>query len=69
MSIESVLWNKRASRYRAATKESDGKCPDCGIGKKEKPHACPYQEDVNDNPDNKYCTCCSACESDCRDDI
>ena len=33
------------------------------------PHGCPYQGDINDNPDPEYCTCCAECECDCVDAI
>lgn len=32
-------------------------------------HACPYQEDIHGNGDEDYCTCCTACQRNCLDDI
>lgn len=31
-------------------------------------HSCPYDEDVNDDPEPK-CTCCSDCAAECAADI
>lgn len=33
------------------------------------PHACPYQQEINNSTDETYCTCCGACEQECRNDI
>lgn len=34
----------------------------------ERPHCCPYQQEINDN--NEFmCTCCAACRRECADDI
>lgn len=33
------------------------------------PHSCPYQEDINSNPDPEYCTCCNDCRSACVAEI
>ena len=41
-------------------------CETCGKNEAQLPHKCPYQEDVNDVDDDKYCTCCIDCENDCR---
>lgn len=31
-------------------------------------HTCPYDEDVNDNPESS-CDCCAACTNECAMDI
>lgn len=33
------------------------------------PHPCPFQEDVWDNHDPEYCTCCPYCTQQCAWDI
>lgn len=45
----------------------DGMC-ECGANWKAPPHTCPYKGDVNGDY-LTLCTCCSACESNCADDI
>lgn len=35
----------------------------------EKYHPCPYQSDVNNDPDPEYCNCCDECEFQCAQDI
>lgn len=32
-------------------------------------HSCPYQEDVNNDPDPEYCCCCEECTRECAADI
>ena len=44
-----------------------GRCHGKHLGTPE-PHVCPYDEDVNDNP-NSMCHCCRECEQECCDDI
>lgn len=34
-----------------------------------KPHRCPYQCEINDDPDPEFCTCCDDCETECVDNI
>jgi len=41
-------------------------CPKCHKNSAEEPHSCPYQEDINNVEDDKYCTCCPECQSECR---
>lgn len=31
-------------------------------------HECPFQAEVNNNADYR-CTCCEACQQNCRDDV
>ena len=33
------------------------------------PHPCPYAEEINDDHDQEYCTCCPVCEQHCQDSI
>ena len=44
-------------------------CPKCKSNPATEPHSCPYQADVNNDPDPECCTCCSACEHECAMDI
>jgi len=32
-------------------------------------HSCPYEADVNNDPNDEYCTCCPYCEQECSDNI
>jgi len=43
-------------------------CISCG-GPGEAPHSCPYAWEIGDDHDEAYCTCCEACEQECRDAI
>jgi len=47
---------------------SEELCPHCGVNPASDPHPCPYDEDVNNNPDSS-CTCCEECEYQCAMDI
>ena len=38
----------------------DEKCK-CGEPSTTESHSCPYAEDVGNNPDPEYCTCCDDC--------
>jgi len=44
-------------------------CESCNKNPAAEPHSCPFQEDINDNFDEEYCTCCSECQHDCLMDI
>ncbi len=33
------------------------------------PHPCPYAEEINDDHDPEYCTCCDECTQNCFDEI
>lgn len=41
----------------------------CGKNEAAEPHRCPYQQDINDNNDPEYCTCCDECRHECAMDI
>ncbi len=56
---------RKANRYTKFNQKGNGYCTH---GRNDW-HACPYQEDMNDNHDNHYCRCCSSCRSDCAGDI
>ena len=43
-------------------------CPTCEKNLATPPHACPYLEDVDNDPDT-LCTCCSDCQGKCADEI
>jgi len=43
-----------------------GKCRCGAVGEPE--HSCPYDEDVNNDP-NSICNCCKQCTEACADDI
>lgn len=40
----------------------------CGVNPAEPLHECPYQADVNNDPDS-LCDCCEVCTQQCADDI
>jgi hypothetical protein len=42
------------------------KCPTCKKNDATKPHPCPFEEEINDNPD-ELCTCCPDCEQECAE--
>jgi hypothetical protein len=48
--------------YRKERCEEEGHAPTAA------PHTCPYQYDVNDDPEFR-CVCCAECETECADDI
>jgi hypothetical protein len=53
-----------------STIAKEGKlCSRCEKRPEEPLHACPYQQEINDSTDEKYCDCCQHCEQECRDDI
>ena len=56
---------RKANRYAKFNQKGNGYCTHGHHGW----HACPYQEDMNNNHDNHYCRCCSSCISDCAGDI
>lgn len=41
----------------------------CGKNPAVDPHACPYAEEIGDNDDPEYCTCCDECIHECCMDI
>lgn len=43
-------------------------CSRCGKEGRE-PHPCPYEEEINDNFNITYCTCCEECTQECIFDI
>jgi hypothetical protein len=49
-------------------KTEEYKCDRCG-GPGNPPHSCPFQEEINDNFDKNYCTCCDECTHECAMDI
>ena len=42
---------------------------ECTCNERYEPHPCPYQEDVWDNHDPEYCTCCPYCTDECAANI
>ena len=43
---------------------------ECGCGSGgEETHSCPFQEEMNENYDDEYCTCCSHCTEQCAMDV
>lgn len=40
----------------------------CGQPGSTELHSCPYNREINDDPDT-LCNCCPDCEGKCRDDI
>jgi hypothetical protein len=45
--------------------EGSGLCPSCNKNPASVAHSCPFQSDVYDNDDPRYCTCCPECEHEC----
>ena len=43
-------------------------CPH-GPDGQEDPHYCPYQNDINGNGDEEFCTCCEGCTDACAMEI
>lgn len=43
-------------------------CTRCG-GRGTPDHACPYEQDINGNEDDAWCTCCEECRRMCVDDV
>ena len=41
----------------------------CGKNPATESHSCPYAEDIGDNDDPDYCTCCDDCRHECCMDI
>ena len=41
----------------------------CGVNPATEPHPCPYAEEINDNDDPEFCTCCADCQHECAMDI
>lgn len=37
----------------------------CGKNKAQASHSCPYAEEIGDDDDPDYCTCCEECEIEC----
>lgn len=44
-------------------------CPSCNKNPASDPHSCPYAEDIDNNDDPEYCTCCSDCTDEHAMDI
>jgi len=44
-------------------------CNGCNGKGSEESHSCPYESDINNNPDENYCNCCDNCQQECCDDI
>lgn len=32
-------------------------------------HSCPYQSEINNDPNPEFCSCCEECEQDCAENI
>lgn len=43
-------------------------CPKCGKNEAQKPHTCPYAEDIHSDHES-LCMCCEQCERECARDI
>lgn len=56
---------RKQKRYETFTNKNNGSCKHCSSGW----HSCPFQEDMNSNYDEHYCTCCSSCRNDCAMEI
>lgn len=41
----------------------------CGVNPATEPHSCPYADEIGDNDDPEYCTCCDDCMHECAMDI
>lgn len=41
----------------------------CGNNPATEPHSCPFAEEIGDNNDPEYCTCCDDCRHECCMDI
>lgn len=44
-------------------------CPKCKKNLATGLHGCPYAEEVNNNTNPEYCTCCKECEQVCADEV
>ena len=44
-------------------------CDRCGGEGSEEAHPCPFEEEINDDHNPEYCTCCDDCTQGCKDDI
>lgn len=44
-------------------------CCSCGVNPATEPHSCPYADEIGDNDDPEYCTCCDDCMHECAMDI
>lgn len=53
---------------RKAHKDKD-LCEECKQNPVESLHGCPYQEEVNNSTDTKYCNCCDDCMQECAMDV
>lgn len=43
-------------------------CPRCSKPTENRPHTCPYQQEINDDSAT-LCLCCDSCMQECIDDI
>lgn len=47
---------------------SKEKC-NCGADASEKPHSCPYAEEIEGCDSDEFCNCCEFCIKQCKGDI
>ena len=53
------------------TEDDVNKCEKCSVNEVDdlcRRHSCPFQVEIYDNDDDKYCNCCSECETECSKD-
>lgn len=60
--------NSPCSAAHNGPRESQALCK-CGKNPPDSRHSCPYAEEINDNKDPEYCSCCADCRQDCLDGI
>lgn len=49
-------------------KEEIKKCK-CGVNGSILNHDCPYEKEINNNNNPKYCNCCLSCEQECCNNV
>lgn len=58
---------RRAILRKKKRKAKKGMCK-CGHHRKERPHPCPYNQDIYGDSAT-LCTCCGWCQNNCAEDI
>lgn len=43
--------------------------PACTCSTEDEAHSCPFAEEIHDDDDPEYCTCCEHCTFECAMDI
>jgi len=59
---------RRTKIRKAKRRENNNGMCKCGVNRRTKPHACPYDEDMR-GIYTANCTCCPECEHECAMDI